>query len=69
MLNIFFYNICAAICAISIFLFIYARKNIKNCKNEEEEKIVKSKIRIICGIFGAISIALVLIIGFITILI
>lgn len=38
---------------ISIIFSVFARKNINNCKTEEEKRIVKARWQLICGLLGA----------------
>lgn len=39
--------------AISIIFSVIARKNINNCKTEDEKRIVKARWQLICGLLGA----------------
>ena len=53
---IILYIILIVIGIASIFVGIYARRKIAECKTAEEKKLVKAKWQLICGLIGASAI-------------
>lgn len=50
------YMLFMIIILLAIIISIIARKKIRECENEEERRIVKSKWQFICAIFGGAAV-------------